>query len=66
VKARDFERFAGREARVQTQRPLAQRKNFTGTLVGLRDGLILLRDDKGVDLEIPFSEVAKAHLVFRF
>ena len=66
VKPSDFERFAGREARVQTNHAISQRKNFTGVLVGWRDGQVVMRDEKGVELDIPFSEVAKAHLVYRF
>ncbi|MFT3921988.1 MAG: ribosome maturation factor RimP [Myxococcales bacterium] len=66
VKPSDFERFAGRMARVQTKHHVAERKNFTGTLVGLRDGLVVLRDDRGTDLDIPFSEIAKAHLIHVF
>jgi ribosome maturation factor RimP len=66
VKPRDFERFAGRKARVQTKRTFSERKHFTGLLVGLRDGLVVLRDDTGTDHDIPFSEIAKAHLVYAF
>jgi len=66
VKPRDFERFAGRKARVQTKQVVAERKSFTGTLVGLRDGLVVLRDERGTDLDIPFSEIAKAHLIHVF
>jgi ribosome maturation factor RimP len=66
VKPRDFERFAGRKAHVQTKHLVSERKNFTGTLVGLRDGLVVLRDDQGTDLDIPYSEIAKAHLIHVF
>lgn len=66
VKARDFERFVGRVARVQTKRPLSERKVFTGTLVGLREGLVVLRDEAGTDFDIPLSDIAKAHLVYVF
>jgi len=66
VKPRDFERFAGRKARVQTKRTWSDRKLFTGLLVGLRDGLVVVRDDQGTDHDIPISEIAKAHLVHAF
>jgi ribosome maturation factor RimP len=66
VKPRDFERFAGREAHVQIKRPISERKNFTGTLVGLRDGVVVLRDDHGTEFDLPLLEIAKAHLVYRF
>jgi ribosome maturation factor RimP len=66
IKPRDFERFAGRKAKVQTKHPLNERKNFSGLLVGLRDGLVVLRDDGGTDLAIPVTEITKAHLVYVF
>jgi ribosome maturation factor RimP len=74
VKPRDFERFAGRKARIQTRRPIActsqapalERKNFSGKLLGLRDGLVALHGDDGKDCDIPVSEIAKAHLVYDF
>jgi ribosome maturation factor RimP len=66
VKPVDFERYAGREVQVSTKTPVEGRKNFSGTLGGLRGDQVLLRDSKGEDLALPLDEVAKAHLVFRF
>jgi len=66
VKAIDFERYAGREVQVSTKAPIEGRKNFSGTLGGLRGDQVLLRDSKGEDLALPLDGVAKAHLVFRF
>lgn len=66
VKPRDFERYAGREVRVSTKRPLDKRKNFTGTLLGLREDSVSLRVEAEQELQIPLGEISKAHLVFRF
>lgn len=66
VKPRDYERYAGREVKVGTRTPIAERKNFTGTLLGLRDDHVRLRVERGEELDIPIREIAKAHLVFRF
>jgi ribosome maturation factor RimP len=66
VKPVDFERYAGREAHIAMKRPVEGRKNFSGKLAGLRDGLVLLRDPEGEELALPVVEVAKAHLVHRF
>ncbi len=66
VKARDFERFAGREVRVSTKVPYDGRKNFAGVLAGLRGDQVLLRDAKGDELAFSLGEVDKARLVFRF
>jgi ribosome maturation factor RimP len=66
VKARDYERYAGREVKVGTRTPIAERKNFTGVLLGLREDHVRLRLEKDEELDIPIQEIAKAHLVFRF
>jgi ribosome maturation factor RimP len=62
----DFDRFAGREVHVSTTAPRSGRKNFSGTLAGLRGDQVVLRDPNGEELAVPLDEVAKAHLVFRF
>lgn len=66
VKARDFERYAGREAHVSTKEPLSGRRNFSGTLAGLSGDQVCLRDSKGEEFALPLEQIAKAHLVFRF
>jgi ribosome maturation factor RimP len=66
VKALDFERYAGREAQLSLRSPHEGRKNFTGTLLGLRDQQVLLREAKGSEVALALDEISKAHLVFRF
>jgi ribosome maturation factor RimP len=66
IKPLDYANYAGREARLATTKPHEGRKNFTGTLLGLRDDLVLLRDLEGEELALPLREIGKAHLVFRF
>ncbi len=66
VKEKDYRRFAGRKARITTRQPLAGRRNFTGIILGIEDGLISLRLSEGQQVEIPFSLVEKAHLKFDF
>lgn len=66
VKPHDFEHYAGREVRIATKRPLEGRKNFSGTLGGRRGTEVLLQGSSGEELALPFDEIAKAHLVFRF
>ena len=66
VKARDFERYRGREVRVSVKRPVSGRKNFTGILDGLQAGQVLLRDPQGEQIALAYAEIAKANLVFRF
>ena len=73
VKPIDFERYAGREAKVSLKAPLLlepgvpPRKNFSGILGGVRGDQVLLLEGKGGDeLALPLDGIAKAHLVFRF
>ncbi|HEY6879520.1 MAG TPA: ribosome maturation factor RimP [Polyangiales bacterium] len=66
VKPIDYERYAGREAKLALKAPYEGRKNFSGILAGLRGAEVLLNDEKGEQLALPFAEIAKAHLVYRF
>ena len=61
----DYERFAGREARLRLGSPIEGRKTFTGTLLGVNG------DNVNIDCEdgkytIPFTDIKGANLVFRF
>jgi len=66
----DFERFKGERIKVKTFERLDPdgrnhlRKTFTGELLGLEEGRVVLRqfDKKGGDVAIPLEAVAKAHL----
>jgi ribosome maturation factor RimP len=67
VKAGDYERFAGRKAKLKLRMPLAERKNFTGILRGLREGsLVELELDGGKMQEIPLDAVFHANLVYEW
>ena len=65
VKRDDFERFAGKEVKVQTRIPIGERRNFRGTLLGVEGDDVRLELD-GKPVRIPYQEIAKANLVFRF
>jgi ribosome maturation factor RimP len=59
----DFERFAGFEAKLETDRLLDGRKRFRGRIVGVDEaGLIRVRDGEA-EYEVPFDAVTKAKLV---
>ena len=62
VRLADFERFAGFEARLETDRPLDGRKRFIGRLIGIADGNVRLQADGSV-VDIPFDAVSRAKLV---
>jgi ribosome maturation factor RimP len=58
----DYERFAGFEAKIETQRPVEGRKRFRGKLMGLDgdDAKILIGPET---LRLPLDAIARAKLV---
>jgi ribosome maturation factor RimP len=65
VKLADFERFSGREVKVQTQTPIERQRRFRGKLLRVVGQSIEL-DQDGKVLLIPHAEIAQANLVYRF
>ncbi len=62
TRPQDFERFAGYEARIETDRAVDGRKRFRGQLIGLVDTDVVIEVD-GERWSIPFGDVARAKLV---
>lgn len=62
VKPDDFVRFAGRKVRLKLKMPVDGRRNFTGTLCGLKEGSIELDQEEG-RVSVVFGNLAKARLV---
>jgi ribosome maturation factor RimP len=58
----DFARFAGDEAKLETDVPIDGRRRFTGTLRGL-EGEDVLIESGGQTVRVPFPTVRKARLV---
>ncbi len=70
-KRRDFERYVGQDVSVRGFQPLLGRsKHLEGTLLGIEDSgegeRLHLRAADGSEIEIPFSAIAKANLVYRW
>ncbi|MDP6709067.1 MAG: ribosome maturation factor RimP [Alphaproteobacteria bacterium] len=65
VKAADFERFAGHEAKLECRRAQDGRKRFRGRLLGLEGEVVrlALADGSGETAEIPLADLAEAKLV---
>ena len=64
-KAADFERFAGRLAKISTAEPIGDAKFFEGRLAGFADGKVRM-ELKGRDVrvvELPLEAIRKANLV---
>jgi ribosome maturation factor RimP len=58
----DFERFAGREAKLTTAREIDGRKRFRGRLLGLDGGAVRIVVD-GIERAIVIDDIAQAKLV---
>ena len=62
VKLRDFERFIGYEARIETMTAIDGRKRFRGRLGSIEDKTIIISVDGG-DWAIPYASIRRAKLV---
>ena len=62
VRRADYERFAGFEARLETELPLEGRRRFRGRLLGIADDQVRLALPEG-ETSIPFGAIKKAKLV---
>lgn len=61
-KRADYERFAGKLARVKTQRPIAGQRNFRGRLLGLDGEDVLFEDRTSGNIRIPIDSITRANL----
>ena len=62
----DFVRFKGEKAKLSLKHKIDDCKNFEGIITDCKDEIIFLEIDENKTLEIPFSEVRKANLVYEF
>ena len=62
TRLKDFDRYAGQEARIEIEPAIDGRKRFRGLLKGLKGEHILISAEAG-DIEIPFSRIEKAKLI---
>lgn len=64
-KQADYERFIGQEVQLKLRIPLGTQRNFSGVIVGMREGLVVLQTAEG-EREFAFDNVEKARLVPKF
>ena len=62
TRPKDFDRFAGYEARLETDKPVEGRKRFRGRLVGLEGDQVRIALPEG-EFSLPFGEIRRAKLV---
>ncbi|MGD8347652.1 MAG: ribosome maturation factor RimP [Gammaproteobacteria bacterium] len=62
-KLADFERFAGSVAKIRLAAGLDGRRNFKGRLQGVTDAGQVAVEVDGEIFDLPYADIAKAHLV---
>jgi ribosome maturation factor RimP len=62
TRPRDFERFAGFEARIETHQVIGGRRRFKGRLLGLEGDFVSLSVEDAT-VRLPIEAIAKARLV---
>jgi len=65
-KLSDFERFAGRMAKIKLAVGQLGRKNFKGELQGVADSKLVTIEVDGEVYDLPYADIAKANLVGDF
>lgn len=63
VKARDFARFAGFKARIESDGPINGRRRFIGLLKGVADDTVTVILDDGEAASVPMASIVRAKLV---
>jgi ribosome maturation factor RimP len=61
-KRADYERFAGRLAKVRTRRPINGQRNFRGRLLGIDGEEVLFEDRTSGRVRVALDSIAKANL----
>jgi len=62
TRPKDYARWAGHIARLETAEAVEGRRRFKGTLLGLEGDLVKLRLEDGKETQVPLSAVSKAKL----
>lgn len=62
LRAADYERFAGFEARLELRQPVEGRRRFRGRLAGTENGHVRVVEPAG-EFRLPLDEISKAKLV---
>ena len=65
TKPAEFERFAGRLAKISTLEPVENQKFFEGRLAGFADGKVQI-EVKGRVIAVPLEGIRRANLVVEF
>ena len=62
TRPKDYVRWAGHLARLETALPVEGRRRFKGTLIGIEDETVKLKLEDGQEACVPFAAVTRAKL----
>jgi ribosome maturation factor RimP len=62
TREKDYVRWAGHLARVETTQPIEGRRRFKGTLLGLENGTVRVKLEDGTEADVPLSQISRAKL----
>ena len=65
-KIEDFIRFKGEQRKVSLKHKINDKKSFEGIITECKDNIIFLEIEEENIVEIPFSEVKKANIIYEF
>jgi ribosome maturation factor RimP len=65
-KEQDFTRSIGKLIKLEMTRPVNKRKNFTGRLAHVKDGMLCIRVDDADQFELPIDEIKRARIKYEF
>ena len=63
---KDFDRFKGSRIEIRLYEPMDGKKLLEGELLGLADGIVSIKDDKGKEISLPRDKAAKINLAVVF
>ena len=61
-KRADYQRFAGRLAKIKARSPINGQRNFRGRILGVEDDNVIVIDQTSGRVEIPLAGIVKANL----
>ncbi len=64
-KESDFQLFAGREVKIKTEIPIEGQTSFSGKLLGITDGSVIIMGEDDSERRIPHGAIKKARLIYR-
>jgi len=62
TREKDYVRWAGHLARMETTLPIEGRRRFKGTLLGLENGTVRMRLEDGKEADVPLDQISRAKL----